>query len=84
VAVKRKTKRKLAPQSKRGTAIRFYIDDNLMARMNRFQSYMETENGMHLKNAPAVKFLLSQGLKEFENSNSQLNLLGEIKKRKKK
>tara|TARA_Y100000310_G_scaffold82633_1_gene79216 strand:+ start:1024 stop:1287 length:264 start_codon:yes stop_codon:yes gene_type:complete len=84
VATKRKTKRKLAPAAENKTAVLIHLDTNTIARLQRFQSYMSEENGISMKNAPSVKFLISQGLKEFEKSNKQLNLMGEIAGKKKK
>jgi len=83
VATKRKTKRKIAPTVENKTAVLIHLDTNTIARLQRFQSYMIEENGISMKNAPSVKFLISQGLKEFEKSNKQLDLMGEIARKKK-
>ena len=63
VAVKKRkpTKKKTVP-SKEGVGCLIHIDDNLMARMKIFQSYMKEENGITLKTAPTVKFLVNAGL----------------------
>lgn len=83
MATKRKRKRKLAPAVENNTAVLIHLDTNTIARLQRFQSYMREENGINMKNAPSVKFLISQGLKEFEKSNKQLDLMGEIAGKKK-
>jgi hypothetical protein len=85
VAVKKRkpTKKKTVP-SKEGVGCLIHIDDNLMARMKIFQSYMKEENGITLKTAPTVKFLVNAGLKQFEKNNAQLDLMGAIASKKKK
>lgn len=83
MAVRKKTKRKVVP-SKDGVGCLIHLDDNLLARLKRFQSYMKEENGIAMKNSPSVKFLVNQGLKEFEKRNSQLDLMGTIASKKKK
>lgn len=74
------TKKKI----KDGQAVLIHLDENTIARLKRFQAYMDAEQGISMKNAPSVKFLVSQGLKEFEKRNTQLDLIGEISAKKKK
>ena len=83
MAVRKKTKRKLPP-SKEGVGCLIHLDDNLLARLKRFQSYMKEEQGIAMKNTPSVKFLVNQALKEFEKSNTQLDLMGTIASKRKK
>lgn len=84
MVAKRKPKRKIAPTKRDGTAVLLHVDENMMARLNRFQQYMKTEQAMNLKNAPSCMFLINQGLKDFETKNKQLDLIGEIEPRKKR